>query len=65
MLARALKREDRAIIIRVATDSLADHAGSDQRQADLLVRFNLAVLGVVIAILDQAWGPNQVCRRIT
>ena len=56
MLAKALKIEDRAIIIRVATDSLIDHSGSDQRQADLLVLFNLAVLAVVIAHVNRAWG---------
>jgi hypothetical protein len=56
MLAKALKIEERAIIIRVATDSLVDHSGSDQRQADSLVRFNLAVLAVVIAYVNRAWG---------
>jgi len=58
MLAHALKIENRTIIVRVTTDSLSDHTGSDQQQADLLLKFNRAVLAVIIEIVEQAWGTR-------
>ena len=56
MLAKALKVEDRAVVIRVTTDSLVDHLGSDPQQAAMLLKFNRAVLAVIIPITKQAWG---------
>ena len=56
MLAHALKIENRTIIVRVTTDALSDHTGSDQQQANLLLQFNRAVLTVITEIAEQAWG---------
>jgi hypothetical protein len=56
MLAKALKIEDRTIVIRVTTDALTDHTGSDQQQADLLVQFNRSVLAIVVPVTLHAWG---------
>src|SRR5207249_11156465 len=55
-LAQALKSEHRTVIIRVTTDALVDHAGSDQKQADLLKHFNYAVLAVIMVVVTRAWG---------
>jgi hypothetical protein len=49
-IAQALQISDRVVVLRVTTDTLADHADSDVAQRDLLLHAR-ALLGRVIAIL--------------
>jgi hypothetical protein len=49
-IAQALKLEDRVVVVRVTTDSLADHAVSDEQQRNLLER-GRHVLGRVLEVL--------------
>jgi nucleoside phosphorylase len=49
-IARALKFDERVVVLRVTTDSLEDHANSDHEQRNLLER-GRAALGLVLAIL--------------
>jgi nucleoside phosphorylase len=49
-IAAALKFEDRVVVLRVTTDSLEDHEGSDLKQQELLER-GRATLGRVLLVL--------------
>jgi hypothetical protein len=50
MLTKALKIEDRVIIISVATDGLVDHAIKDDNQAKMLMQFRVSVLLTILKI---------------
>ena len=50
LIAKALKIEDRVIVLRVTTDVLEDHADSDKRQRDLL-RTGRDVARLILTVL--------------
>jgi len=50
-VSKALRLENRVVIIRIATDDLVGHANSDEQQAQLLYQGRLALLSVVHALV--------------
>jgi len=51
VIAKALKFEDNVVIIRIVTDYLADHAGSEQKQRSLLMDGRIAIARLILALV--------------
>lgn len=57
-IADAILSLSKVLVIRVVTDSLGDHDGSDARQARLLARGRLAVLEVITLLTEVLSAPE-------